>query len=431
MSALLDSFAQQYTALPEPLRAAGGLAESRSKALAAALQDGLPAVRAERWRYTPLRALAQRSFRAATGASVDAAMLAHIPAPRLVFVNGWCDRSLSDLNGLAEGVRVESLGRVLHQAHPRDVAWLGRTFAEADETFARLNAALAVEGAVIQLEENVQQTAPLHLVSIGATEAADAAWHLRHLIELRHGAALTVVEHQLAADAHAHFDNTLCHVHLKPGAVLRHVRQQTASEHATLLYRTDAVLAAGAEYRRVDLELGAALSRHELNASLQGEAAAVVSGGAMLADAKRVLDTRLQLDHVARDTRCDLRWRGLASARGKLSFYGGIHIRPGADGTDAQLSNRNLLLSDTAEVNTQPVLVIDADEVKAAHGATVGQLDAQALFYLQSRGIPHDEARAMLMQAFLIEVLEVLEDTGIAESLIPVLQSQLARKPSA
>ena len=431
MSALLDSLAQHYTALPEPLRAAGGLAESRSKALAAALQDDLPAARAERWRYFPLRPMAQRVFRAATGASIDAALLSEIPAPRLVFVNGWCDRSLSDLNGLAEGVRVESLGRLLHQAHPRDVAWLGRIFAEADETFARLNAALAVEGAVIQLEENVQQTTPLHLVSIGAPEAADAAWHLRHLIELRHGAALTVIEHQLAADAHAHFDNTLCHVHLKPGAVLRHVRRQAASEHATLLYRTDAVLAAGAEYRRVDLELGAALSRHELNASLQGEAAAVISGGAMLADGKRVLDSRLQVEHIARDTRCDLRWRGLASERGKLNFHGGIHIRVGADGTDAQLSNRNLLLSDSAEVNTQPVLVIDADEVKAAHGATVGQLDHSALFYLQSRGIPQAEARAMLMQAFLIEVLDVLEDEALAESLLPVLQSRFERNAKA
>lgn len=431
MSALLDSLAQHYTALPEPLRAAGGLAESRSKALAAALQDDLPAARAERWRYFPLRPMAQRVFRAATGASIDAALLSEIPAPRLVFVNGWCDRSLSDLNGLAEGVRVESLGRLLHQAHPRDVAWLGRIFAEADETFARLNAALAVEGAVIQLEENVQQTTPLHLVSIGAPEAADAAWHLRHLIELRHGAALTVIEHQLAADAHAHLDNTLCHVHLKPGAVLRHVRQQRASEPATLLYRTDAVLAAGAEYRRVDLELGAALSRHELNASLQGEAAAVISGGAMLADGKRVLDSRLQVEHIARDTRCDLRWRGLASERGKLNFHGGIHIRAGADGTDAQLSNRNLLLSDSAEVNTQPVLVIDADEVKAAHGATVGQLDHSALFYLQSRGIPQAEARAMLMQAFLIEVLDVLEDEALAESLLPVLQSRFERNAKA
>ena len=161
------------------------------------------------------------------------------------------------------------------------------------------------------------------------------------------------------------------------------------------------------------------------------KAAAVISGGAMLADGKRVLDSRLQVEHIARDTRCDLRWRGLASERGKLNFHGGIHIRVGADGTDAQLSNRNLLLSDSAEVNTQPVLVIDADEVKAAHGATVGQLDHSALFYLQSRGIPQAEARAMLMQAFLIEVLDVLEDEALAESLLPVLQSRFERNPKA
>ncbi|SDD32911.1 Fe-S cluster assembly protein SufD [Aquimonas voraii] len=425
MSALLESFAQRWAELPAPLRAAADLGEARKAALEAMLADGLPAQRAERWRYTNLRALGQRSYRASAGASVDAALIAHIPRPRLVFVNGWLDTALSDLSDLPVGLSVRALGRVLPEAHARDVAHLGRRYMSADEVFARANAALAVEGAVIEVEADARIEAHLHLVAIGAPESAEAAWHLRHLIDLGANARLILVEHVLGFEAHGHLDNTIAQVHLKPGAELTHARLQSAAEGAQLFARVDAALAAGALYRRVDLELGAALSRLELNAELQGEAAAFVSGGAQLVDAKRAVDVRLAVDHVARDTRCDLRWRGLAAGRGKLSFYGGIRIREGADGTDAELSDRNLLLSDTAEVNTQPVLVIDADEVKAAHGATVGQLDAAALFYLRSRGIPRDEARALLTRAFLVEAIEVGEQSALIETLTDALIARI------
>ena len=155
----------------------------------------------------------------------------------------------------------------------------------------------------------------------------------------------------------------------------------------------------------LDLELGGALSRHELNVRLEGANAELVANGVLLASGRRHLDTRLGIVHIARDTRCELGWRGMAAGRGRAVFHGGIEIREGADGTDAQLSNKNLLLSDTAEIDTQPVLVIHADEVTAAHGATVGQLDDSAMFYLRSRGLPEDEARAPLTAAFVREPL--------------------------
>src|SRR5690606_28405295 len=166
-----------------------------------------------------------------------------------------------------------------------------------------------------------------------------------------------------------------------------------------------AVLARESSYRRIDLEMGGALSRHELNVRLEGERAELVANGVLLASGRRHLDTRLGIDHVARDTRCELGWRGMAAGRGRAVFHGGIQIRKGADGTDARLSNKNLLLSETAEIDTQPVLVIHADEVTAAHGATVGQLDDNALFYLRSRGMPEAQARALLTAAFAREPL--------------------------
>src|SRR3546814_10776194 len=134
----------------------------------------------------------------------------------------------------------------------------------------------------------------------------------------------------------------------------------------------------------------------------------MVANGVLLAAGKRHLDTRLGIEHVARDTTCELTWRGIGAGRGRAVFHGGITIHEGADGSDANLSNKNLLLSEGAEIDTQPVLVIHADEVKAAHGATVGQLDPGAMFYLRSRGLPADDARRLLTVAFMREPLGVI-----------------------
>ena len=302
-------------------------------------------------------------------------------------------------------------------------AWL---LTRLPAAFARLNAALATEGLLLRAEADVRSEQPLHLVFIGTEDGADRAWHLRNLIELRAGAALTVVEHHFAATPHAHFINALSHVHLAKGATLSHARIQSDSERATSLLRTDAVLARDADYRRVDLELGAALSRHELNVRLEGDNARLTANGVLLAGGRRHVDTRLGIDHIGRDTACELTWRGLGAGRGRAVFHGGILIREGADGTDAALSNKNLLLSDNAEIDTQPVLEIHADEVKAAHGATVGQLDANALFYLCSRGLTQAEARQLLTTAFCREPLGVIAHAGVREALLARVDAALA-----
>lgn len=431
MSALLDSFSTAFEALPD--RDAGGLAESRRDALNAALRDGLPGPRSERWKYTPLRAFERRTFAAADAqpAVFDAALIAEIPAPRLVFVNGRHDAAHSDLTGLPSGVSLRPLSQTIAQGDERDVNFLARRFDRADEVFARVNAALADEGVVLRAETGTRSPRPIHLVFVGAPAERDLASHTRHLIELRGDAELTVVEHHLAGEANTHFANSLAHVHLAARSRLIHVRVQDESAGASLISRTDAALARDAIYRRMDLELGGALSRHEFNVALQGEGAQVIANGVLLADGKRHLDTRLGIDHVARDTRCELLWRGLGSGRSKAAFHGGITIREGADGSVAELSNKNLLLSVGAEIDTQPVLEIFADEVQAAHGAAVGQLDATSMFYLRSRGIPEQQARGLLTAAFCRETLNVIEDATLRESLAATLDAALTRSGHA
>lgn len=421
--ALLDSLKASFDALPSPLD------DARGDAFAAALADGVPTTRAERWKYTSLRALERRSFVATAPlvSPVDAALLAEIPAPRLVFVNGRFDGSLSRVAALPEGVSLRPLARALAEGNTRETSFLARRFARADETFAKLNAALACDGALLSVSEDICCAEPVHVVFVGAAANADLAWHVRSLIELRRGAAITVVEHHFASGDHAHLGNALMHVHLAAGSQLRHARIQHDAARGTLIARTDAVLARDTLYRRVDLELGAALSRHELNVRLEGEGARLAANGVLLADGRRHLDTRLGIEHIARDTTCDLVWRGLAAGRGRAVFHGGIIIRAGADGSDARLSNKNVLLSEGAEIDAQPVLEIHADEVKAAHGATVGRLDESALFYLRSRGLPVTEARRLLTAAFCRETLSVLDDAALVDVLGVQLDAALAR----
>jgi len=416
MSTLLDSLSSGFDG-----------DDARRAALDAALRDGLPGPRTESWKYTSLRALERRTFAQAIEAvAIDPDLLAGIPAPRLVFVNGNYAAELSEATWLPAGVELRPLSQAL-SGEARESNFLERRYERADEVFARLNAALAREGAVLRIAENIRVEVPIHFVFVGTAVGSDIAWHARHFIELRRGASASVVEHQIAQGAHANLGNALMHVHLSAGSALQHARMQDETIGGTLFARTDAVLARDAEYRRIDLELGAALSRHELNVRLEGEGAKLRADGVLFADGRRHIDTRLGIEHIARDTQSSLMWRGLGAGRSRAVFHGGIVIRAGADGSEAALSNKNLLLSENAEIDTQPVLEIHADEVKAAHGATVGQLDPTALFYLRSRGIPEAEARRLLTAAFCREIVAGVGDETLRAQLDAALQQALAR----
>ena len=424
MSALLDSLAGSLDRLG--LRDAAGLGPLRRAALDRSLATGLPGPRAERWKYTPLRSLDRRSFGSSTALPESAFEgISLPPAPRLVFANSHLVAGLSDLSGLPNGVELRPLAEALQRDAPHELSFLARRFDADDEVFARLNVALATDGALLRVGSGVRCEAPLHLVFIGAPAGADCAWALRHLIELGEAAELSVVEHHLAAEPHANLGNTLMQVQLNAGATLSHLRIQQEDAGATSFLRTDVGMGSGARYRRLDLELGGGLSRHELNVVLHGEGAQLHANGVLFGDGRRHLDTRLGIEHVGRDTSCRLDWRGLAAQSSHAVFHGGILIRAGADGTDARLSNKNLLLSEQAAIDTQPVLEIHADEVQAAHGATVGNLDPMALFYLRSRGLPEALASTLLTAAFCREVVGVFAGGALREMAERALDGRL------
>lgn len=410
MSALLDSLL-------------GGDSSAEAQAI---LADGLPGARSEAWKYTSLRALAQRRFVPAAPAQADAAQLADIPSPRIVFVNGHFDASLSRLDDLPANIHLNvepaSTPAVLPQSGKSN-AWQS----DSDHWFVRINRLRATG---VRLEVG-GDAGVLHLVSLQQKGEHDQAVHLHHQIQLATGSRLTLVEHQLGDEAHRGLDTGHMRITLADDAHLQHLRLQCDSPHAQRFLRSDVQLAARSHYQRLDLELGAALSRHELNVHLQGEEAQVQAAGVLLGDGRRHLDTRLGIHHHAANTRSELPWRGLAAGRSRVVFHGGIQIHAGADGSEADLQNRNILLSAQAEVDTQPVLVIDADEVKAAHGATVGQLNATALFYLRSRGIPEAEARRILTAAFCRDLLGQVQDPALYALLETRLIAALERIETA
>ena len=411
MSALLESLQTAFT----------DTAPSKT-ALDQAIATGLPGPRTEQWKYTSLRPLSARRFFAPSSqlAELNAAMketIAAIPLPRIVFVNGIFAAEHSSISDLPEGTTVH----LNSDASPDDDS----RFVAAHDIFAKLNTAIAMQGLQLQITEGVDAGATLHAVFVSVNLGQDLAIHYRHRIELGKNSKLDLIEHHLSQDSQQHLINTLSEISLQDGAQLCHARIQQDDVGNSQFLRTEVSLLSNAEYRRLDLELGAHLSRHDLQVKLLGDGSAVHANGSLIASGRRHIDTRLDIQHIAKNTSCNLLWRGLATDRGRAVFHGGILIEKGADGTDAQLSNKNLLLSDNAEIDTQPVLVIHADEVTASHGATVGRLDAGHLFYLRARGIPEAQAKAMLTNAFCKQTLQVLGKEEMIAQVAPSLEKAL------
>ncbi|HEX7340670.1 MAG TPA: Fe-S cluster assembly protein SufD [Rhodanobacteraceae bacterium] len=406
---------------------------ARREQLAAFVRDGLPGAHGhnEAWKYTALRALARKQYvqgdADAAQREVDEACLAlpGVVGPRLVFANGVFRADLSRLEPLPAGVELESLAQTL-AVHAEPLRFfLARDWPAQADAFVRLNAALAADGVVLRVAAGCQVVQPIHIVHVGVAAESTLAWHARQIIELGEGAALSLIEHHVASGEHAHLGTLVSDVVLRANARLDWLLLQDAAPEAVLVRRNTLRLDAGAWADVHAMELGGALVRHELDAELRGDGARLETRGVFLPRRRQHLDTHLDIRHAALHTTSHALWRGVADERGRGVFHGQIIVAPGADGTDASLRNKNLLLSPHAEIDTQPVLEIYADEVEATHGATVGQLDENALFYLASRGIPSDLARRLLTVAFCREALAGLTNQVLREHLDGLIEANL------
>ncbi|MGH8125514.1 MAG: Fe-S cluster assembly protein SufD [Rhodanobacteraceae bacterium] len=435
MNTAATPFSESMQAAAASLRLPGPeptwLDSARREALRLFLEGGLPDIRNELWKYTVLRALQQRTYAAgdgdATTRAVPGEWLARegIRGPRVVFVNGAFRADLSRLDALPDGVTFQPMSRALRERSESLRFLLGGHPDADDDGFTLLNRALAAEGLIVRVADGVRIEQPLHVLHLGLGAAAAAAWHLRSRVELGRGARLQLVEHHLGDAANGHFANLVRDVNLHEGAHLGWTVVQCASSDATLLRRSDCVLHEDASLDFHALELGGKLARHELRVDLAGARARFGSRGAFVLHGHRHADTEVLVTHRGRDTTSDSLWRGVADDRARGVVHGRILVLPGADGADGGFYNKNLLLSPGAEIDTRPALEIYADEVKANHGATVGQLDENVLFYLRSRGIPRDTARRILVHAFCAVVMDGIEPVSLREHCEALLAEQL------
>ena len=384
---------------------------------------GFPTRRIEQWKYTDLAPVAQSSF-AEPLTMVEGAIALPVAnaAHRAVFVDGRFRSDLSTLDGLAH--RVGSLAQDLSAAEP----FLGALAKPGSEPLVALNTMLFEDGLFIDLPEGLDGGL-LELVSIAVDPGRPFAFHPRHLIRLAAGARLTLIETATGRGQCLH--NPVFEIEVAEGATFTHGRmlqEEATVFHLSTIYAT---IAAGGTYDNFTVAAGPRLTRNEIHAALTGPKAACHMNGAQMAADGQHVDTTTALDHAAPDCASRQTYKTVLAGRSRGVFQGKIFVHQVAQKTDGYQMNQALLLSGDAEIDSKPQLEIYADDVKCSHGATVGALDADSLFYLRSRGIPESQAKAMLVEAFLHEAVETVTDETLRTALTRALDNWWARQGAA
>ncbi|SMF82608.1 Iron-regulated ABC transporter permease protein SufD [Tistlia consotensis] len=442
LARLLDARLVEEGAAALPGAGLPWLAERRKAAAERFRALGLPHRRLEAWKYTDLpRALKDRDYLPAqrqAPASLDAvpALTGDEPLARLVFVDGLyraeLSRAATGSGSLPDGVRLLPLAQALEREPGLLEGRLDALTGDADGAdpqlaLLALNAALLDDGLVLLVEPGVAVPGRIELVQLGGLGERPVFHAPRHLVVLGEGASATLVERILGVGPTGGLANAVTELRLGKGAALTHLRLQEANEAAIELATTFGALEAGARYEAFALTLGAALSRHEIDLTLDGEDAEVALNGAYLLRGRQHGDTTTRIVHRVPDTRASETYKGALDDEARAVFQGLILVERGAQKTDGRMLNKTLLLSDKAEVDSKPELEIYADDVQCAHGATAGEIDADALFYLRSRGLDQRRARALLIEAFLAEAIESLSDEGLREPLLARVRAWLQK----
>jgi Fe-S cluster assembly protein SufD len=391
----------------------------RSAALDRFLAAGMPSRHQEAWKHTSLEALERTPLHTPTPGAGEAVCpdIATYPGHALVFQNG-------QLSCHGTYLAKQIAGTLRHLADTRAVRQhLGKV---ADDTaLASLNLALWQDGARVYLPADEQVSLPIFAL-YGAAEA-EAMLYPRTLAVLEHGAEAILVEHYLGQTDQPYWQDAVTEIVLEDGARLTHLKVIEEGAAATHTSLTAVRLGRDSEYRALHIGLDGALARHEITVDMTGPGATTRIDAFDLADGHRHADLHLRVNHRAPAGTSRITYRGLADDHGRAIFDGHVVVGRAAQQTDARQSCRGLLLSPKAEIDAMPRLEIYADDVKCGHGASVGNLDREALFYLQSRGIDLAQARRMLMQGFATEVLGLLDHAHLRDWLMPRLMAAMAR----
>jgi len=398
------------------------LEELRRTALARFEELGLPTTRDEQWRNTSVAPIARASFRLAEERPLDGRVLAplRLDAYEAVFVNGRFVRALSSLPPAGSGIEVMSL------ATDGPSTALGRIAPLDGHAFTALNTAFLDDGAYVHLAAGAVAEKPVHILHFSTNAGPTPSMsHPRTLVVAERGSQARVIETYAGPTGEVYLTNAVTEISLADGAVVEHYKRQVESEGAFHVARVEVQQGRDSKLTSFSFALGAALARTDLNTRLGAEGGECAMYGLYLGRGSQVLDHHTAIDHAA--PRCSSRevYKGVLDDKSRGVFFGTIFVRPDAQKTDAHQTNKNLLLSKDALVDSTPRLQIEADDVRCKHGSTIGQLDATALFYLRSRGIGETEARSLLTYAFAADVLDRVEVPSLRASLAAELGARL------
>lgn len=384
----------------------------QSAHLNAFLRQGFPTRRDEHWKYTDVSIIAQQEygFSEATDTDVDIKSFLIADTDTIVFVDGSYQPQLSQLQTLPAGVVVQNMLQALHD-HPVLLREYLHDSSRQQKVFANLNASLLTDGLFVHVPANIHLQRPLHLLYLSTGKQSLVMRHPRHVFSVEANSELTLFEtyHALNQDQ-SYLNNVVTQWHLSEQACVHYVKWQDESLSSQHIANWHVEQARGSQFNSYHLVTGAALSRDTISVALnESESTCELLGLTALREAQHH-DTHSCIDHVASQSSSRQKYKGMYTDRGHGVFNGRIHVVPGVQQIDAHQYNHNLLLSSEAAIDTKPELEIHADDVQCTHGATVGQLDEDALFYLRSRGIENVEAARVLRSAFVDDVLSALPE---------------------
>ena len=394
------------------------------------LRRGLPTRKEELWKYTDVSALTQATFTKSATVKVDV-LPATVAARRLpdtimvVLLNGHFSETLSDLQDLPQGVTLCSFRQALQQHAPLVQAHFTTNLDLARHPFASLNAALVTDGVFLQVPANTVIVNPIQILYLN-TEADPFVVCPRNMILASENTAVTILEEHAALDGYTYFMNVVTDIHAAAGARVDYHKIQNESPNATHIAQIFINQQRDSVVKANSLLVGSRLGREDVVVNLHAAGAeSSVNGFYCLTQDGQHIDNHVQIDHIAPHGSSNMIYKGVLDKKSRAVFNGKIYVHKDAQKTRSYQANHNLLLSADAEIDTKPEFEIYADDVKCAHGDTVGQLDQDALFYLRSRGIDHPTALKLLTYAFAADVMNTITQREIKQRMIDLLHEKL------
>jgi len=414
------------------------LSPLRKAGLASFADQGFPTLHDEDWRFTNVAPVAKLDFQPAGAVAVNGAesktiedsVFARLGGHRLVFVNGFFSSKLSKIiQPLPAGVRIESLASALKQDSAIIEKHLGKYAHTANNTFAALNQAFFSDGAFISVPQGIEVTDPIQLIYISSATAPGEAISPRNLIIAGANSKFTVVESYLSTSDKSYFTNAVTEIVAGDNAVVEHVKLQDEATGAFHIATIAGEFGRTSNVTVHSFALGAKLSRNNIRTKLAGEGLECILNGLYLTRDEQLADHHMIVEHAQPHCASHEYFNGILDDKSKGVFHGRIYVHPVAQKTDAKQTNKNLLLSDNASADTKPQLEIYADDVKCTHGATIGQLNPESIFYLRSRGMGEDTARRMLIHAFAGEIIERIRCEAAREVIDKLVWDRLEANP--